>query len=76
MIVEEKCVADFSVDIDEMKAILFKSLGNDNGVLFGFQPDKVKVYIDDDCTQRKAFIGIYQGKLCEEKDAYHAIIGL
>lgn len=62
--------------LENTKPIPFSSLGNENDILFGFQPDIIKVSTSEEKMLRKAFIGIYQGSLCEEKGEYHAIIGL
>jgi len=75
IIVEENRLSDFEIDIDKTKIIPFSSLGNTNGILIGFLPDGVKIYTCDDSFEKKAFIGIYEGKLNEGKNEYNAIIG-
>lgn len=58
------------------KLIPYSSLGNENGLLIGFKPDYIKIYTDDDCFEKEAIIGIYQGILSGKSNEYNAIIGL
>ncbi len=76
IIVEEDELQKFKIHLEDTIPIPFSSLGNENGVLFGFQPEIVKVSTAEEQIHKKAFIGIYQGNLCEGKKEYHAIIGL
>ena len=76
IIVEEKSLSCFPINLEETRAIPFSSLGNENGVLFGFKPDSIKIYQNDEIKEKEAFIGIYRGNLCGEHQEYHAIIGL
>ena len=75
VIVEEKYLLSFLKDIRDTKIIPYSSLGNEGGVLIGFLPDNMKIYLNDDCFEKKAVIGIYEGKICESSNEYHAIIG-
>ena len=43
--------------------IPYSSIGKENGILFGFKPDSVKIYSDFAITKKNIIIGIYDGKL-------------
>jgi stage II sporulation protein GA (sporulation sigma-E factor processing peptidase) len=64
--------------IDEkrnIRLIPFSSLGNENGVLFGFKPDYVKIYADEEKMQKNVIVGVYNGKLTKT-NLYSGLIGL
>ena len=58
------------------RIIQYSSLGNDNGILIGFKPDYIKVYVEDEYKEKEAIIGIYKGNLSGRLNEYSAIIGL
>lgn len=59
----------------KFKLIPFSSLGNKNGLLLGFKPDYIKVYMNDDFFEKKAIIGIYKESLGGNSE-YNSIVGL
>lgn len=57
------------------KVIPYSSLGNENGLLFGFEPDYIKIYLDEIYIKNNIIIGIYNGTLSKAK-LYTSLIGL
>ena len=57
----------------KFRIIPFSSLGNQNGLLLGFKPDNIIVYDEDEITEKKGIVGIYEDRLSND---YKAIIGL
>ena len=57
---------------DEIKLMIipFKSLGNENGILIGFKPDSVSIYLDDKIKRLKddIIVAIYNNKLAEDEE--------
>lgn len=66
---------DFKLD-HNFRVIPYSSLGNENGILLGFKPDCIKIYIDDECVEKEAVIGIYEKRICSNTNEYNAIVGL
>lgn len=56
----------------KFRVIPFKSIGQENGVLFGFKPDRV-IIEDQDKTITNIVIGIYNDKLTND-DKYEALL--
>ena len=75
-IIEGKWLNENNYKNVKIRIIPFSSLGNENGILLGIKPDYIKLYINDDCEEKEAFIGIYQGNLCNGTNEYNAIVGL
>ena len=57
------------------KLIPFTSLGNENGLLIGFEPDFVKIINDEEYIRDDVIIGIYNAKL-SKSNLYTSLIGL
>lgn len=65
---------------EEIKArcsiIPFSSIGKNNGIIIGFRPDYIKVYIDEqEKVREKVIIGIYNNKITKN-GLYSGLIGL
>jgi hypothetical protein len=58
-----------------IRLIPFSSLGNENGVLFGFKPDYIKIYADEEKIQKNVVVGVFNGKLTKT-NLYSGLIGL
>ncbi|MCF6465175.1 sigma-E processing peptidase SpoIIGA, partial [Clostridium sp. Cult2] len=52
-----------------LRLIPFKSLGNNNGILIGFVPDSIKVYLDNETKKLKddIIVAIYNDKLATDE---------
>ena len=51
--------------------IPFKSIGNDNGIIFGFRPDKILIRLkdeEDEIVLYKTIVGIYNGNLSHDNE--------
>ncbi len=42
---------------------------------FGFKPDYIKIYDEEECIRDDVIIGIYNGRLCKS-NLYTSLIGL
>ena len=53
----------------KFRLIPFKSIGNENGILIGFKPDSIKIYLDDGPKELKGdiIVAIYNDKLAEDE---------
>lgn len=53
----------------KLRLIPFKSLGNDNGILIGFVPDSIKVYLDNGIKKLtdEIIVAIYNDKLATDE---------
>ena len=45
------------------------------GYSFGFKPDYIKIYDEEECIRDDVIIGIYNGRLCKS-NLYTSLIGL
>lgn len=45
------------------------------GCSFGFKPDYIKIYDEEECIRDDVIIGIYNGRLCKS-NLYTSLIGL
>lgn len=62
--------------LSKFRVIPFNSLGKQNGMLLGFKPSKLIVYLNDnEEIIKNVIIGIYDEKL-SKKSTYNALIGL
>lgn len=52
-----------------LRLIPFKSLGSDNGILIGFKPDSINVYLDNETKKIKdeIIVAIYNDKLAQDE---------
>ncbi len=51
--------------------IPFKSIGNDNGIILGFRPDKILIKLkdeEDEIVLHKTIVGIYNGNLSHDNE--------
>ena len=56
--------------------IPFSSIGKNNGIIIGFRPDYIKIYIDNrEEIRRKVIVGIYDNKIAKN-GVYSGLIGL
>ena len=48
-----------------LRLIPFKSIGNDSGILIGFKPDIIKIYLEDEIKKPadETIVAIYNDKL-------------
>ena len=65
---------------DEIKTrcsiIPFSSIGKNNGIIIGFRPDYINIYIDDkEEIRKKVIVGIYDNKVTKN-GVYSGLIGL
>lgn len=53
----------------KLRLIPFKSIGNENGILIGFKPDSIKVYLDDEIKllTEEIIVAIYNEKLATDE---------
>lgn len=53
----------------KLRLIPFKSLGNDNGILIGFKPDSISVYLDSSIKRltEETIVAIYNDKLAQDE---------
>lgn len=71
---EKKNIEDVIINLNDKFPILlvpFKSIGNDNGLILGFRPDKVIIKLpEEDCDLElsKIIIGIYDGYLSSDNE--------
>ncbi|HHV38789.1 MAG TPA: sigma-E processing peptidase SpoIIGA [Tepidimicrobium sp.] len=52
------------------RLIPFKSIGNDNGILIGFKPDRIRVNLDDELKELRSdiVVAIYNDRLAEDEE--------
>lgn len=69
-----KIMEEVSDDI-KLRLIPFKSLGNDSGILIGFKPDKVKVYLESETKNLTddIIVAIYNDKLAVD-EVYNGLL--
>jgi stage II sporulation protein GA (sporulation sigma-E factor processing peptidase) len=67
--------SEYNIEKNNIRIIPFSSLGNENGVLFGFKVDYVKIFADEEIFRKDVVIGIYNGKLTKT-NLYSGLIGL
>lgn len=74
-IVEKETISNFKdVQIDKIFIIPYRSLGRENGVLYGIQVDELIINCEkNQKIVEKAIIGIYNGKLSKD-NRYNAIL--
>lgn len=53
----------------KLRLIPFKSIGNENGILIGFKPDSIKVYLDDEIKllTEEIIVAIYNERLATDE---------
>jgi len=53
----------------KLRLIPFKSLGNENGILIGFKPDNITVYLENETKRLKEeiIVAIYNSKLAQDE---------
>lgn len=53
----------------KLRLIPFKSIGNDNGILIGFKPDRIKVYLENETKSltEDIIVAIYNDKLATDE---------
>lgn len=53
----------------KLRLIPFKSIGNENGILIGFKPDSIKIYLDDEIKNltEDIIVAIYNDKLATDE---------
>jgi stage II sporulation protein GA (sporulation sigma-E factor processing peptidase) len=53
----------------KLRLIPYKSIGNENGMLIGFKPDSVKIYLNDEIKKIKddIIVAIYNNKLSNDE---------
>ena len=53
----------------KLRLIPFKSIGNENGILIGFKPDSIKIYLDDETRNltEDIIVAIYNDKLAADE---------
>ena len=53
----------------KLRLIPYKSIGNENGILIGFKPDSVNVYLNDEIKKMKddIIVAIYNNKLANDE---------
>lgn len=53
----------------KLRLIPFKSLGNENGIMIGFKPDSINVYLDSETKklEDEIIVGIYNNKLSQDE---------
>ncbi len=53
----------------KLRLIPFKSIGNENGILIGFKPDSINVYLDNEIKKMKEdiIVAIYNNKLAYDE---------
>ena len=66
--------ANKDIYVHMFKIIPFYSLGNENGLIIGFEPDAVNIYTDTNYNVKDVMIGIYDGKL-SKTHSFDCIIG-
>lgn len=59
----------------KLRLIPFKSLGNENGILIGFKPDNITVYLENETKRLKEeiIVAIYNSKLAQDEQ-YHGLL--
>ncbi len=69
-----KIMEEVSDDI-KLRLIPFKSLGNDNGILIGFKPDKIKIYLESETKNLTddIIVAIYNDKLATD-EVYNGLL--
>ena len=71
-----KNIVDVTEEIKSRCSIIpFKSIGKNNGIILGFRPDKIIINENNDIKEKKAIIGIYDGKI-SKSNLYSGLIGL
>jgi len=63
-----KVMEDIGSEI-KLRLIPFKSLGNENGILIGFKPDSVSIYLKNETRRLKEeiIVAIYNNKLAQDE---------
>lgn len=53
----------------KLRLIPFKSLGNENGILIGFKPDSITIYLENETKRLKEeiIVAIYNSKLAQDE---------
>lgn len=53
----------------KLRLIPFKSIGNENGILIGFKPDSISVYLENETKRLKdeIIVAIYNNKLAQDE---------
>ena len=63
-----KVMEEIGDDI-KLRLIPFKSIGNDSGILMGFKPDTIKIYLEDEIKRPNTdtIVAIYNDKLAVDE---------
>lgn len=64
-----KTMEEIGDDI-RLRLIPFKSIGNDSGILVGFKPDSIKIYLEDEVKKLadETIVAIYNDKLAVDEE--------
>lgn len=64
-----KIMEEIGDDI-RLRLIPFKSIGNDSGILVGFKPDIIKIYLEDEVKKLadETIVAIYNDKLAADEE--------
>ena len=74
-IVKGKWISNVNIYSYKFRLIPFSSLGNESGLLLGFKPDYIRIFMDEEMLKNDVMIGIYNGKLTKN-NLYTSLIGL
>jgi len=63
-----KVMEEIGDDI-KLRLIPFKSIGNENGILIGFKPDSISIYLENETRRLKEgiIVAIYNNKLAQDE---------
>lgn len=63
-----KVMEEIGDDI-KLRLIPFKSIGNENGILIGFKPDSISIYLENETKRLKEgiIVAIYNSKLAQDE---------
>ena len=72
-----ECINDIDEEIKTRFSIIpFSSIGKNNGMIIGFRPDYIKIYINDkEEIRKRVVLGIYNNKITKN-GLYSGLIGL
>ena len=72
-----ECINDIDEEIKTRFSIIpFSSIGKNNGMIIGFRPDYIKIYINDkEEIRKRVILGIYNNKITKN-GLYSGLIGL
>ena len=72
-----ECINDIDEEVKTRFSIIpFSSIGKNNGMIIGFRPDYIKIYINDkEEIRKRVILGIYNNKITKN-GLYSGLIGL